>query len=216
MSTPGARETEGRQPKLRDWGWLLAALSTVLSLAGCSEDEGCFVRAEENPTPLVMVAVASNDTDCPATPNVTGCDANGTVCAYQDPCESGPMTREYACSNGSLVPTGWWGASCETAYDHCPLTKTKCKLRADGGYAWTAVGGTDDPPLCPWDRPAEGSSCTLGYYGGAACGYWCNQTRTTWTVAVCTPSTGIFAAVTNPRGEYKGTWNYDDACREGC
>jgi hypothetical protein len=197
-------------------GSWLAAAASILSLSGCFDDESCFVRAEENPTPVAMVAVAGNDADCPATPEVAGCGANGTVCAYQEPCESGPRTSEYECLNGSLSRTGSMSGTCEHPNDHCPLTKQKCKLHASGTYAWSLTGGTDEPPLCPWDRPAEGSSCMLGYYGGAACGYWCDHTRTAWTVTVCTPSTGIFAAVTNPRQEYKGTWAYDDACRGGC
>lgn len=190
---------------------------TVDGAAGMGGAQSCSVGAATNPSdPSVLVAQSSNDPACPATPDAEGCALDGTVCSYEVPCQSGTITFPYQCEGGVLYGGGYGDIACDLLHDSCPIIKKTCEQYTDGSVGWTPAGGTDDPPICPWDRPAEGSTCKLGLYGGGRCGFWCGEEHATWTIATCEPKAHPGTGGSGGNYAYEGTWKFDDACRADC
>lgn len=185
----------------------------ALSVASCLGDPAerpsvhpCPIGSAENTLPPDEVApLPSNDPGCPSSLYNTDCSDVAT-CYFNIACQSGMTVFALPCEGGSL---SFWPIPCSLPYNSCPEIWRICHPTPDGKWLWEATGGPDYPPMCPWARPAEASSCPLGYYGNSRCGFWCDETHSAWTVAVCTP-------VDDGPASQRGSWVYDDACRPAC
>lgn len=134
---------------------------------------------------------------CPAGPpdGYTTCEPNKALCLYDVACQSGTVTLEFGCLDGtwSIGPD-----SCVEPYDSCPGTEYYC-----GEDGWWMPFASNPPSPCPTEPPPEGQACFTGGMGGVweQCGYRCDGAPDgDWTIATC---------VQGPSG---GAWVYDGAC----
>ncbi|GMV13386.1 MAG: hypothetical protein HS104_35785 [Polyangiaceae bacterium] len=179
------------------------AASGAAMLAACSADEevaevGCAVELDPQSSEPTATPSPGNPSGCPPQPT-EACPGSAAECAYALSCQSQPVTVSYGCDVGPQLLE----QPCSMPFDYCPAAKLLCDpIGADGTSLWRRIGGTDEPPGCPWERPAAGSECFTGHYGQQRCGYWCDrQTKATWTVATCAAEAST-----------QGKWRYDDAC----
>ncbi len=172
-------------------------------LAGCGADEdvaedGCAVELEPQAVEPTASAASGNAPACAPLPTEP-CPGTAAECAYALSCQSQSVTVSYQCDVGPQL----LDQPCSMPFDYCPAAKLFCgPIGANATFLWRRIGGTDELPGCPWDRPAAGSECFTGHYGQQRCGYWCDrQDKTTWTVATC-----------EAKASTQGKWRYDDAC----